>query len=230
MEAQKKDMERREGYGVPVTAPEAIHHSMKAISKVAVTDPGACNACGLCAKLCPVEAISLGEKLALTDPALCRACTICVTRCPRKARALEEREEPLLLDLEVHGDFAPEDVEAICNKAHMYPEQVVCYCYRTTAGDIAKAILAGARSPEDVSRMTGARTGCGVLCITGILRLLQAAAVELKKAPGFQWYGKMAVLWDVPQSVIDKYGAEYYIEADRAAADKLFPGGDGNER
>jgi ferredoxin len=108
-----------------------------------------CNSCGICVKVCPVEALSFreteGKKVLETDAGQCRACTICVTRCPQNARSLVDRTEPLLLNLEMDGDFAPEDVKAICNKAHMYPEQVVCYCYRTTAGTIAKAILSGAR-------------------------------------------------------------------------------------
>ena len=58
--------------------------------------------------------------------------------------------------------------------AHMYPDQVICYCHRVQAKEIAAAILQGARTPEDISRLTGARTGCGTLCITGMIRLLKS--------------------------------------------------------
>jgi ferredoxin len=197
------------------------------ITKLAVTNEELCNLCGICTKLCPVEAISItkganGRKL-VTNIEQCRGCTICITRCPEQARSLIEREQPLILKSEISEDIDYRDVKILCNKAHMYPEQVICYCNRTTAGDIARAILSGAESPEDIARMTGARTGCGVLCISGIIRVLRAAAIELDKAPGFQWYGNIVTIWDIPQNVIDKWDKEFFITADIEAANNLFP-------
>jgi bacterioferritin-associated ferredoxin len=116
-------------------------------------------------------------------------------------------------------------VAEICTKAHMYPDQVVCFCHRVQAKEIASAILAGADTPEEVARMTGARAGCGVLCITGVVRLLKAANVELKQAPGYQWYGKMATIWEIPEQVMQKYGKQYYLSEDQATMNKLYPGG-----
>jgi hypothetical protein len=78
--------------------------------------------------------------------------------------------------------------------------------------------------------MTGARTGCGVLVYYRNHPSASGRAIELDKAPGFQWYGKIATIWDVPQKVLDKYGAEYYVQADRQAADILFPGGASDEK
>jgi bacterioferritin-associated ferredoxin len=126
------------------------------------------------------------------------------------------------------GDFiVDKGIEDICTIAHMYPEQVVCFCHRIQAKDIAKAILAGANTPEEVSRMTGARAGCGTLCITGVLRLLLAAGRELKKAPGNQWYGEFVTIWDIPPAVMEKYGKQYYLKEDQEFMTKMFPGGAG---
>jgi hypothetical protein len=82
----------------------------------------------------------------------------------------------------------------------------------------------GARTPEDVARKTGARTGCGVLCISAVIRLLRGAGIELDKAPGYQWYGSSVSIWNVPPNVLRKY-PEYYLAQDREVLDKIFPGG-----
>jgi ferredoxin len=204
---------------------------VKKIETVAEVNKEHCNFCGRCVKLCPVEAIGIindgPNKTLKTDKDLCRSCTICVTRCPQGARSLVQRDKPLILDLEIKGDFKEETISELCNKAHMYPNQIICYCYRTTARQVAKAILSGARTPEDIARLTGARTGCGVLCIGSIIRLLRAAGLELGKAPGSQWYGKVAAIWDIPESVIKKYGREYYLEEDRKSMDYLYPSAGG---
>ena len=35
----------------------------------------------------------------------------------------------------------------ICKKANVHPKQIICYCTNTTAGEIAAAILKGAKTP-----------------------------------------------------------------------------------
>ena len=62
--------------------------------------------------------------------------------------------------------------------------------------------------------------------MTSILRLLKGAEIELKSAPGNQWYNKIMTIWDLPQNVIDKYGEQYYLESDREFQSKVYPGGD----
>jgi len=44
-----------------------------------------CNKCGVCADLCPVDAIMVGDA-AVTDPKLCIACGACIHNCPEAAR------------------------------------------------------------------------------------------------------------------------------------------------
>jgi bacterioferritin-associated ferredoxin len=125
----------------------------------------------------------------------------------------------------IHVDHVTDEIREICYKAHMYPDQVVCYCQRIQAKEIVAAILAGARTPEEVSQRTGARTGCGVLCITGVLRTLRAAGIHLGTAPGWQWYDLATTIWNIPAEGVKKYPA-YNIEEDLRTINSMFPGGE----
>ncbi len=199
---------------------------MRTVTKVAVVDRELCTGCDICVRICPVRAIRLEKKaekkmLAVVDGQECVDCKLCAVRCPHYAITMAERDEPM--EVGTAADAVSRGAVAeICASAHMYPEQVVCYCHRVQAREIASAILMGARTPEDVARATGARTGCGVLCITGVIRLLRAAAVDLGKAPGYQWYGVRATIWDVPPEVQAKY-SQYYLAEDLQAINEVFP-------
>ena len=48
-----------------------------------------CTKCGLCAKLCPVEAIDL-QHLETTNESLCISCMRCISVCPNNARSLSK--------------------------------------------------------------------------------------------------------------------------------------------
>jgi len=201
---------------------------MRIVNQVAVIDEEKCTGCGTCVKLCPVEAISLekkaGKRLAFVDNEICLACTICFSRCPEHAVKMVKRESPLRVGVDIEA-VSEKEIAEICQAAHMLPEQIVCYCHRVTAREIAAAIIQGAKTPEDISRATAARTGCGVLCISGVIRLLRAAGIELNKAPGYQWYGAKVAIWDIPLELQKKY-PEYYLAEDLRDMDNLFSGGD----
>jgi Fe-S-cluster-containing hydrogenase component 2 len=194
-----------------------------------VVDGQKCNACTICAKICPVEAIRMekrGQKrLAVVNEQACLDCKLCFARCPVYAIRMAERPTPIQIGTVVSG-ASEKAIAKICEAAHTYPDQVICYCHRVQAKEIAAAILQGARTPEDVSRATGARTGCGTLCITGIIRLLQAADIELTKAPGYQWYGTKISIWDISPEIRQRY-PEYYLAEDLQAINEVFPGGKG---
>lgn len=186
-----------------------------------------CNGCGICVRICPVEAIRLekrGKKRrAAIDESTCLDCKLCFTRCPEYAISMVERDTPLQIGVDMSG-ISEEEVTRICETAHMYPDQVICYCHRVLAREIAAAILRGAKTPEDLSRATGARTGCGTLCITGMIRLLKAAGVELTSAPGDQWYGLKLSIWEISPEVRQKY-PQYFLSDDLRAIEGVFPKG-----
>ncbi|HUV75401.1 MAG TPA: (2Fe-2S)-binding protein, partial [Dehalococcoidales bacterium] len=177
--------------------------------KSAINEAQRCFSCGWC--------------LAVIDEQSCLDCKLCFTRCPEHAVTMVERDTPLKVGTAMAG-VSEEAVARICEAAHMYPDQVICYCHRVQAREIAAAILQGANTPEDISRATGARTGCGSLCITGIIRLLRAAGIKLTKAPGYQWYGITASIWDISPKLQQKY-PEYYLAEDLQAINTVFPGG-----
>jgi len=198
---------------------------MSCVNRVAVIDHDLCSKCQTCVRICPVEALSLdksGEKpLIRVDERCCMSCTICMTRCPEQAIRMEAREEPLPYGFD-YTQADSDEVARLCRAAHMHPEQIICFCRRTQARQVAAAILLGHRTPEALSRATGIRTACGVLCVTSIMRLLKAAGVDPGKAPGWQWYGSYVTIWDLSPEIREKY-SEYFIEEDLEYMNQLFP-------
>lgn len=49
---------------------------------------------------------------------------------------------------------------------------LVCHCKAVSDTQVKTALAAGARTPEDIGRMTGAGTGCGG-CIPELRRLCE---------------------------------------------------------
>ena len=195
---------------------------MKRVTLKAVVDQDLCIGCKVCEKVCPVYAISVTDRKAHSDADKCMACANCADRCPRYAIKMVEREEPFEVGVDV-SKFDYEKIRALCEKAHLNPEQVVCYCVGTRAEEIAAALLAGATTPEEVSAMTGARTGCTIECIQPVLRLIQAAGNELHPNPdGWQWYGVTVTAWDIPEEVKEKYNSRgFYFDEDRELLDQI---------
>ncbi len=198
---------------------------MPSVNRVAVIDDTLCTACPVCIRDCPTEAIwrEIVDKKHFIhiDDRKCLDCTICFTRCPEHAISMQPRSEPLSFGIDwTKAEQA--DVKRICLAAHMHEEQVICFCRQTQAREVAAAILLGHTTPESLSLATGIRTGCGVLCITAVLRLLKAAGIEVGKAPGWQWYGSYITIWDIPPEVRGKY-PEYFVEDDYQVALQFYP-------
>lgn len=179
---------------------------MKIITTLAIVDPDKCSGCKTCYAICPVLAIRMENRKAVIDEGHCFGCNNCEQRCPEYAITMVSRSEPRVVEIQVNR-FHPDAILDLCISAKFHPEQVVCFCTGTRAGEIAAAIMDGAKTPEEVSLKTGARTGCKVLCIAPILRLLYAAGITPQKPDGIQWCGNTPTLWDISAETMAKYAS-----------------------
>lgn len=194
---------------------------MKLVAVKPVVDPGKCIGCGICTKVCPSLAMSLVDRKAIVKESDCRGCGGCEQRCPVHAITMVKLEHPYTVKVDV-SDVPYAEIEGICHKAKLNPEQIICYCTTTRAEEVAAAIIKGAKSPEDISRETGIRMGCKVECIQPILRLLKAAGVEPERPSGYQWYGLTPTVWDIPEDVKAKYGSRgFYFDEDIKLLNKV---------
>jgi len=188
---------------------------VKTITTLAVVDADKCTGCKTCFSICPVLAISMENKKAVVDANNCFGCNNCEQRCPEYAISMVPKPTPRVVGIDVDR-FDPDTILHLCARAKFHPEQVVCFCTGTRAGEIAAAIMGGAQSPEEVSLKTGARTGCKVLCIAPILRLLHAAGIIPEKPDGIQWCGNTPTLWDISEETVAKYASQgFYFDLDR---------------
>ncbi len=197
---------------------------VRLITMVAEVDTAKCTQCGTCWAICPTEAIkwSPGE-YPERDLSLCYGCGACVERCPAYAITLKPLSEPRLVKVDVSKvDY--EKVKELCKKAYLHPKQIICFCTGTRAEEVAAAILLGAKTPEDVTRMTGVRTGCKVECIQPVLRLLKAAGIDPRPKPGrYAWYGITNILFEISEDVKKKYSARgFYFDKDEELLKKLI--------
>lgn len=195
---------------------------MKEVNLLAVVDAEKCRGCKTCEKVCPVLAIKVENRKAIVDVDRCRGCAACEQRCPDYAVIMVKREQPILVQVDVAAvDYS--QIEELCRRAKLNPEQIICYCTATRAEEVAAAILQGAKSPEEVSFLTGARTGCKVECIQPILRLLEAAGIKPEPPKdGWQWYGRTVTVWEIPEEVKRKYASRgFYFEEDIKLLDRV---------
>lgn len=188
---------------------------MKIVNMIAEVNEEKCKGCRICEKLCPVVAIRMKNKKAVVDALRCRSCAACEQRCPHHAIIMVKIKEPMAVEVAV-GDVDYDRITKLCKNARLNPEQIICYCTATRAEEVAAAILQGAKSPEDISFMTGVRTGCKVECIQPMLRLLEAADIKSKPPKnGWQWYGRTVTVWEIPEEVKQKYARRgFYFDED----------------
>lgn len=200
---------------------------MRVINMYAEVDPVKCTGCRTCERVCPTLSVKVeggkGEKKAVVNLNTCVGCGACSERCQFGAVSLKNLEIPRTIKVDI-GKVSRKRISELCLRAKLHPEQVICFCTGTRAEEVAAAILLGASSPEEISRTTGARTGCKVECIQPILRLLVSAGKELKPIEdGWQWYGLTPTIWDIPDSVMKKYSSRgFYFKEDRSLFTKLL--------
>jgi ferredoxin len=191
--------------------------AMAIIRFVAELDAGPCTGCKLCDLVCPSGAISMVARKAVIDDPKCIGCGRCVDRCPEDIMWMTERSEPL--EKTVRPDEADQEkVAALLQTAGLDPGMSVCVCTLTPGSEIAAAIVKGARNLDEVSEMTGMRSGCGIYCVAPALRLLQAAGADISTPKGHRWYPCTLALWDVPEAARAAY-PDAFIDSDREAFD-----------
>lgn len=202
---------------------------MKRVTLLAQVDPNICTGCKICEKVCPVYAIHVTDKKAKVSEDECRGCANCADRCPFHTITMVKREKPFTIGVDA-SKYDRDKINEICMKAHFNPEQVLCYCVGVRAEEVAAAILAGAKTPHEISSMTGIRTGCTIECIQTILRMLTAAGIELKPDPnGWQWYGQTVTAWTMPEDVKTKYNSRgFYFDEDRELLEEIAQSGESN--
>lgn len=218
----------------------------KRVRMLAEILPEKCTGCRLCEQVCPTVAITMRKRradeprpergpsrlIAVMQDDACYNAQACFEICPEKAIVMHELDEPF----DVGVDMEDADVAAVndlCAKAGYAPSREICLCTTTTAGEMAAAILTGSNTPEKLSLMTGARTGCLELCQQPMLEMLRAAGhTDIPRNPetGFQWYGRSATLWDsvrpdgsFPAEVLEHFDV---YRPDREAADLAKAGRD----
>ena len=191
---------------------------MKKVYMSAVVDETKCIGDRICENICPAGAIEMVNKKAVVDADKCVACLTCIDACGEGAIATVPRKETKVL----HVDPLSVDqkaLAALCRKAHLDPEEPICLCTLTQAKEVAAAILKGAGTPQELTRMTGIRSSCSMWCMAPILRLLQASGADLTPPKGFNWYPALACIWEIPDHVVHQY-AEYSIAEDRQMAEQ----------
>ena len=67
------------------------------------TEQDECTGCGLCAEVCPVDAVRMEDDLPQVDLQWCIGCGVCVAQCPTGAARLEPR--PDRIDQPMPADF-----------------------------------------------------------------------------------------------------------------------------
>ena len=176
---------------------------MKKIEYAVQMDKEKCKGDHLCADICPANAITMVDDKAVTDTERCVACFKCIDICPHSAVTSYERDVPRIAH--VNPEEVDQDaIRELCGKAEVDPNEPVCFCTQTTAAEIAAAFIQGAKTPEDVTCMTGVRSGCLLYCTSALLRMCKANDPNFKARPP-KFYDATQTAMDVPESVAEKY-------------------------
>jgi ferredoxin len=176
---------------------------MRQVELLAQVDETKCIGCRDCERVCGPWAIKVEKKKAVVNEDRCFFCAKCLVECPEGAISAVPREQPLIIGIDPM-EVDQEEILKLCEKARLEPEEHICICTGTFAKEAAAAVLKGAKTPEDVSFMTGVRSGCGLWCMTPIQRLLEAYGVQLIP-PKDRWYKVESAIWNISEEVAHKY-------------------------
>jgi formate dehydrogenase major subunit len=155
--------------------------------------------------------LSCGKKAKVTSKK-CLACQNCKDICPENAIKHVLRPAPLKFGVDP-AEVDQSQLRELCLKAHLHPHQWLCMCGGIRVREGAAAVLKGAKTPEQIALMTGARSGCTVYCLQTSLRLLKAHGVKIKPPEkGHRWYDSSPTCWDVSEEVVKKYPGHFLKE------------------
>ena len=187
----------------------------------AIEEAGRCLSCDCyrCQNICPTEAITTVEKKTTVDEKVCLACCKCWDICLQDAIKMVLRPEPITFGLDPR-EMDQTKLKELCIKAHLHPRQLLCLCSSTRVDEVAAAVLKGAKSPKEISLMTGASSGCGLYCMEPMLRLLKAHGVEVTPPEGHRYYNIIPTLWDITMEVEEKHPG-YYLKEDKKVFRKV---------
>ena len=144
---------------------------------------------------------------ASVDAERCIDCGLCWEHCNHGAITMRVLDQPIIHQTPLAPPELNDQLFAICKKAHVYPEEAICYCSLTTAAEIISAILAGAHTLEDLALATGVRGGCSFYCSQELLRIFDAAGYPQTPRDDGSWYKIDTNLWTITeeQSAFDPH-------------------------
>lgn len=190
---------------------------------IAAVDQARCTGCKLCEKVCLTDTIKVVDRVAVVDD-WCMGCTRCQDICwQAEAITMVRRPTPRQVGTDP-GTVEASRVRALCAEAHRQPDELICVCANTYAGEIAAAIINGPRSLKELSFATGVLQGCQEFCVPPIQRMLKAAGVDVTKAGGFLRYDQTLSMWDIPEAARVHLGSAF--AEDFALAIKNREGGE----
>jgi Fe-S-cluster-containing hydrogenase component 2 len=182
---------------------------------VEITDEK-CVGCRRCVNVCPSGALEMDGRLAVLEEPKCVGCFKCVEACsPYDAISIKRDPNPRVLTTP-EASYDQPAVDDLCAKARLAPDAVVCICTQTTAAEVAAAITQGVHEPEELALATGARSKCGMWCMSPIMRLLDAHGVRIERSTkDHRIYpdgsGVEVGIWTVTEEVAERY-PEYRLK------------------
>ena len=203
--------------------------AMKTVFEKASVYADKCTGCTICVKVCPTIAIDMHDKLAVIDEHQCFGCHACEQACPFDAISMvstREVTDPRTAVSVVRppwtiGDDAPtvndEAASDLCVRAGLHPDQPLCVCVEELrARKVAAMVLDSSTRPDLLALATGLRSGCTFLCISGLVRMLDAAGFGAETPPGnnWNWYPGCPTQFDLPADLDKRYGSLGYRFAD----------------
>jgi len=182
-----------------------------------------CTGCYRCERICPTGAISMvgprKEALAVVEEPSCIACFRCIDVCDDDAITIAELDEPRVVGTRAK-DFDPAEVNGLCERAGLEPEQMACLCSSTKVKELAAAAIGGASNFEQIALATGAASGCLLYCSVPMRRILEARYGEVEQdRRHLRRYDTDHVLCDLPEEAADRYPL-FALRREQAAARK----------